>query len=141
MSFLADIAETLKPQPFTLTTMGGRVVWIRQMTARQVAQWWVWVYEKSGQRKQYDEQLVELFKRLACDEKCQDLLTSEEAAKLREQPGAGAVLAEFWTEAKRRNFLYQTADEEEAERDRFFIRNPQPTASKIASGESPASEE
>ena len=128
MSFVTDIAG--KAQPFELTTLGGKVVCIRQMTAREVAQWWVWVFERQGARKMYDEQLVELFKRLAVDEQGKPLVENDaDAAKLRETPGAGAFLAEFWTEAKRRNFLYQTADEEAAERDRFFTSRKSATES------------
>lgn len=133
MGFLADITEAGKPQPFTLTTMGGRVIYIRQMTARQVAQWWVWVYENPKQRKLYDEQLVELFRRLACDADGKDLVSNEEAGKLREQSGTGSVLSEFWTEAKHRNFLYQTADEEGLERNRFFIQKASMTPAKTPS--------
>jgi hypothetical protein len=110
--------------------VGGRVIYIQPMTARQVAQWWVWVYERPQARKMYDEQLVELFKRLAVDEAGKPLVENDaDAAKLRETPGAGAFLAEFWTEAKRRNFLYQTADEEAAERDRFFTSQKSATES------------
>jgi hypothetical protein len=128
MSFVTDIAG--KAQPFTLTSVGGRVIYIQPMTARQVAQWWVWVYERPQARKMYDEQLVELFKRLAVDEAGKPLVENDaDAAKLRETPGAGAMLAEFWTEAKRRNFLYQTADEEAAERDRFFTSQKSATES------------
>jgi hypothetical protein len=116
---LADIAA--KPTPFPMATLGGKELFIRPMTARQVAQWWAWVYERPATRKQYDEQLVELFRRLACDADGAPIVASDaDAAKLRETPGAGAILAEFWTEAKRRNFLYQTAEEEAVERDRFF---------------------
>ena len=125
MSFLAEISEAVKPQPFTLTTMGGRVIYIAQMTARQVAQWWLWVYENPAQKKMYDEQLVELFVRLAVDKYGTPLVAREDAGKLRELTGSGAVLAEFWTEAKRRNMLYQTTDEEQAARDGFFIKHPQ----------------
>ena len=131
MSFVTDIAG--KARPFTLTSVGGRVIYIQPMTARQVAQWWVWVYERPQARKMYDEQLVELFKRLAVDEAGKPLVENDaDAAKLRETPGAGAMLAEFWTEAKRRNFLYQTADEEAAERDRFFTSQKSATESPTA---------
>jgi len=118
--------------------MGGRVIYIRQMTARQVAQWWTWVYEKAGTRRLYDEQLVELFRRLACDVDGKDLVAVDEAQKLRETPGAGGMLSEFWTEAKRRNLLYQTAAEEDAERDRFFTKHQAETALKTVSADSPA---
>lgn len=108
-------------EPFTMVTLGGETVHIRLLSARQVAQWWTWVYEKADARKLYDEQLVELFKRCACDADGKPLIDSaEDAKKLREQPGAGRMLSEFWTECKRRNFLYETAAEEDRERDRFF---------------------
>ena len=133
MTKLADIAA--KPLPFKMATLGGAEVHIRPMTARQVAQWWTWVYENPKARRQYDEQLVELFRRLACEADGSPLVASDvDAAKLREQPGAGAVLAEFWTEAKRRNFLYQTAAEEDAERDRFFTASPTGTTASEPSG-------
>ena len=136
MALFDKIASCGKPEPFALATLGGEVVHIHLLTPRQVAQWWTWVYEKPDQRRLYDEQLVELFRRCAVTDDDKPALTSEEFAKLRELPGAGKALAEFWTECKRRNFLYETAAEEERERNRFFTERA--TAGITAATDSPA---
>ena len=117
----AALSGASKPAPYVLTTLGGVTVYIRIMSARQVAQWWSWVFEISGQRKTYDLQLVELWCRLCVDAEDKQLYPDAADAKgLRERTGGGKAMAEFFTEAKRRNFLYETTVEEDLERNRFF---------------------
>jgi hypothetical protein len=137
----ADFLGAAKLEPFVLTTVGGRKVWIHIMLARQVAQWWTWVFEVPGRRRTYDEQLVELWCRLCVGEDDKQLYPSgEDGRKLRELAGAGKAMAEFFTEAKRRNFLYETIVEEDLERNRFFDRQAVAKAAVEVKKETPLSD-
>jgi hypothetical protein len=135
----AALADAAKPRPFELTTLDGLKVFIHQMTPRQVREWWVFEYGQPPQRPLYDQLVVELFIRCCVDEQDQRLFeTAADATKLRELPGAGKALEEFYQEARRQNWLFQLTADAVQERQRFFAdRAPSGANSKGSSTGSP----
>jgi len=117
----AALKQAGDPVPFVLTALDGAVVFIKRFTARNVREWWIFEYgDKPEARPLYDQLQVELFVRCCVNENGEPVYTHAEAAQLREQPGGGAALEEFYNEARRVNWLFQTKAEAERERERFF---------------------
>jgi hypothetical protein len=118
-----------KPEPFILTTLAsqenpeGIEVFIRQASARRVSEWWTWMYEDKKRPKLYDEIIVEAFSRFCVDAAdVQQYPSRKDVETLRDAVGSGKFIAEFFTEAQRRNFLYERAEQEDQHRRSFFAK-------------------
>ena len=131
-SLLCALEQTGKPQSFVLTTLNGRTVWIRQLSPRETREWWIWK-NKATENKiaENANELVfmELLARTSVTESDELLFRNSNEVKafiekLRDKRGAGKMLAEYYDEACRQNWLFEWKAEGERERSAFFSRQP-----------------
>lgn len=112
-----------KPKPFTITSLGGLEVFIASLGPRQVREWWVWkAGGTDGKTKPiWDQILAEAFARFCVDADGKRVYAdAEDAARLREQKGGGAALEEFYAEAVRVNWLFESEADAVKERKRLI---------------------
>jgi len=115
------VAADSKPWPFKMSTLKGAELYIHRMTPLQIQGWWTFEYgETPTSRPMLGKLMAELFHRCAVDENDKTLYAAPEIEKMLTQPAWGRVLSEFYSEARRLNFLFITTEGEAAERRRFF---------------------
>jgi hypothetical protein len=135
--FEQQAAVKKAPAKFVLTAMDGFEVYIHIASPREWVMWWVWVYEnydrkaKTGKKDVHD-QYPEMFRRFCVDDKDKPLFqNTSELAALKDMTGIGGAVAEFYSECKRLNFLYEDADEESGARASFFTQQAKATPPEI----------
>ncbi len=128
-------APAFEPVPFVLTSLNGENVNVKRWkNARNIREWWVYEHN-DGKGRKYEDKLIELWKRCACEQDGTPISASDEEVKALVEKFGVAFLVEFDRAARRVNFLFTTNQEEDAERNRFFTERGLGAAKLSASQE------